>query len=79
MTIQAAIEGSGIALVPRIFIENELKSGLLVALFGEADLISGAYYFLARASMWDTPKITRFRGWLIQEAGGETDPVLRQV
>ena len=76
MTIQAAIEGSGVALVPRIFIENELKSGLLIALFGEADLISGAYYFLARDSMWDTPKITRFREWLIQEAGGEMEPAI---
>ena len=76
MTIQAAIEGSGVALVPRIFIENELQSGLLITLLGEADLISGAYYFLARDSMWNTPKIARFREWLIQEAGGEMEPAI---
>ena len=71
MTIQAAIDGKGVALVPSIFIESELKSGSLVALFGGNGVAAGAYYFLCRNSLWDSTKIVRFRERLIKEA--ETD------
>ncbi|WP_076865996.1 transcriptional regulator GcvA [Bradyrhizobium mercantei] len=73
MTIQAAIEGNGVALVPSIFIESELKSGLLVPLFGSAGFEAGAYYFLSRTSLWETSKIVKFREWLIQEAGAKSE------
>jgi LysR family glycine cleavage system transcriptional activator len=69
MTIQAAIEGKGVALVPNIFVESELKSGMLVPLFGGKGVLAGAYYFLCRESQWRNSKIERFREWLLKEAG----------
>jgi LysR family glycine cleavage system transcriptional activator len=69
MTIQAAIEGKGVALVPHIFVENELKSGMLVQLFGGKGVQAGVYHFLCRESQWQNPKIERFREWLFKESG----------
>jgi LysR family glycine cleavage system transcriptional activator len=69
MTIQAAIEGKGVALVPHIFVENELKSGMLVQLFGGKGVQAGVYHFLCRESQWHSPKIERFREWLFKESG----------
>jgi LysR family glycine cleavage system transcriptional activator len=68
MAIQAAIEGKGVALVPEILIDNELKSGALVNIFTDHNVTSGAYYFLCRESHWDNPKIERFRNWLVAES-----------
>jgi len=69
MAIQAAIEGKGVALAPSIFLESELRSGTLVALFGGEGFDSGAYYLLCRESTWSNTKIERFREWLLEQAG----------
>jgi LysR family glycine cleavage system transcriptional activator len=68
MTIQAAIEGKGIALVPTVLIQDELKSGSLIALFEDKQVETGSYYFLCRESDWRSPKIQHFREWLMKEA-----------
>lgn len=77
MAIQAAIEGKGVALVPEVLVENELKSGALVTIFADHNVSSGAYYLLCRESHWDNPKIERFRKWLLAESlvgrEGKTD------
>lgn len=69
MTIQAAIEGKGIALVPAVLIEDELSSGNLIALFEDKKVEAGSYYFLCRESDWRSTKIEHFRDWLMKEAG----------
>jgi LysR family glycine cleavage system transcriptional activator len=68
MTLQAAIAGKGVAIVPRILAEGELETGSLVTLFGGASFNAGAYYLLCRASEWQTPKVARFREWILAEA-----------
>lgn len=68
MAIQAAIEGKGVALVPEVLIQNELKSKALINLFAEQNVTSGAYYLLCRESYWDSPKIERFRNWIVSES-----------
>lgn len=40
MAIAAALSGQGVAMVPRMYIENELRSGALVAPWPESDLLS---------------------------------------
>lgn len=67
MTIQAAVEGKGVALVPSVLIEGELRSGSLVALFEDRQVEAGAYYLLCRESDWHLPKIKNFREWLMKE------------
>jgi LysR family transcriptional regulator, glycine cleavage system transcriptional activator len=68
MSIQAAIEGKGIAAVPSVLVESELKNGSLVALFGGKRALAGIYYLMCRRNSWGNPKIVSFREWLIREA-----------
>lgn len=70
MTIQAAVEGKGVALVPSVLIEGELQSGSLVALFEDRQVEAGSYYLLCRESDWHSPKIKSFCGWLLKEISG---------
>jgi LysR family glycine cleavage system transcriptional activator len=73
MAIEAATEGKGVALVPEVLVEAELRSKSLVALFGGKAVASGAYYLLCRETDWKKAKIVRFREWLAKEVGS-TDP-----
>jgi LysR family glycine cleavage system transcriptional activator len=75
MTIQAAIEGKGVAVVPRVLIESELSSGTLVTPFEGADLTAGMYYLLARESDWHSQKIQKFRAWILSEAEKGQSPL----
>jgi LysR family glycine cleavage system transcriptional activator len=68
MAIQAAIEGKGIALVPSVLIEDDLRSGSLLSLFENKQVETGSYYLLGRESDWHNTKIERFREWLLKEA-----------
>lgn len=65
MTLQAAMEGRGVALLPRILVEGDLASGSLVIPFEAAAESSGAYYLLCRERQWGFPKIRAFRQWLL--------------
>jgi len=69
MAIQAAIEGNGVAVVPAVLLESELKSGSLIALFEGKRVVAGAYYLMCRECDWHSPKIKCFREWLLKEAG----------
>lgn len=68
MTLQAALEGKGVAIVPRILIESELTSGSLVMPFGNLSVAAGSYYLLCREGQWGNPKIKKFRDWVVEEA-----------
>jgi LysR family glycine cleavage system transcriptional activator len=67
VAIQAAIDGKGIALIPKIFIEDELKAGTLVSPFESSGLIGGSYHLLTQESAWNAPAVKRFRKWLMEE------------
>lgn len=64
LTIQAALSGMGIALVPRIYVEAELHNGLLVKPFGKRRSKHGAYYLLRTASA-PTKAVRQFQEWLL--------------
>ena len=64
--IQAVAAGIGIALVPRILVQDEIKSGELVALFQPMD--SGRNYYLVYASRYQNlPSLIAFRDWLLAQ------------
>jgi LysR family glycine cleavage system transcriptional activator len=65
---QAAVAGSGVALMPRFLIETELASGALVPAIDLPFVTEGAYYLLwpARAKM--RPALVAFRNWIVSEA-----------
>lgn len=67
MTLQAATEGRGVALVPKVLVLSDLAAGHLVAPFGAAVESAGSYYLLCRQHQWDLAKIRAFREWLSAE------------
>lgn len=68
MTLQAASEGRGVAVIPEILIANDLATGNLVMPFPHRVPSAGAYYLLYRAEQADIPKIRLFKDWLLAAA-----------
>ena len=66
-TMQAAIEGQGIALARTSLLANDLRNGVLVRLF-DIELPSPRKYFLVYPPrLADAPKLVAFRQWLFDE------------
>ena len=67
MSLQAALEGKGIAMLPEVLIEQELASGRLKRLFHKAES-AGRYHLLFRELETDRKKIRLFRDWVTEAA-----------
>jgi LysR family transcriptional regulator, glycine cleavage system transcriptional activator len=74
MIAQAAISGLGVALLPRLLIEDELSSGRLSALFDRPVRSASAYYVVVPEAKISSPLTAAFTQWIIREAklGGKT-------
>ena len=68
MVIQAAVAGLGIALLPRLLIEEEVQKGLLTIPFPTRVAGPGAYYVVTPKARYELPRIRLFREWIIKEA-----------
>ena len=68
MLIQAARSGMGVALLPRILIEEELERGALVAPLPLRTAGPGAYYLVTPKAKQDMKRVKLFRRWLLDEA-----------
>jgi LysR family transcriptional regulator, glycine cleavage system transcriptional activator len=68
MAIQAAMEGLGVALGRFHLVEADIAAGRLVAPFDTVLPQDAGYYVVAPEATADTPKIARFRDWLIASA-----------
>ncbi|MEM8702502.1 MAG: LysR substrate-binding domain-containing protein [Pseudomonadota bacterium] len=68
MISEAAIHHAGAALMPKLFIEDELASGRLVRLFDLSLDQQTAYYFVYPEGRTMRPVVSAFRKWLTQEA-----------
>lgn len=78
MTMQAAIEGRGIALVPKVLVQADLDAGLLVPAMEHSVISDGNYFLIGRRRSWEQGKVKIFRDWLRAEAAlsmGELSPV----
>lgn len=67
MTIQAAIEGRGIALVPQVLVQRDLSAGLLVPAIQRRIASDGRYFLIGRKRSWELGKVKIFKEWLLQE------------
>ncbi len=67
MLIQAAQSGLGVALLPRILIEEELARGVLVAPLAYRVAGPGAYYLVTPKAKQDVARVRLFRRWLLDE------------
>lgn len=68
MAIQAAIDGTGVALARSAHITNQLERGQLIALFEPAPPTDSAYCFRTQAGQQSTLPMQAFRQWLKREA-----------
>ena len=64
VAIQAALDGSGVALVPLLVVTHHLHSGRLTRFFDAEAQSDFSYWFTCRNGANDDLKIHRFRHWL---------------
>ncbi len=73
MGFDAAIRGLGVVLGRRPLVDDDIKSGRLVAL-GNSTIPSGSGYWLLTAQTdFQKPEVKLFRRWLLSELGIETE------
>ncbi|MFT5742027.1 MAG: LysR family glycine cleavage system transcriptional activator [Paracoccaceae bacterium] len=66
MLIDAVKGGHGIAIVPKLLVEKELKEGKLTKAHSHEITPEGAYYLLTPTVKVGTQKIERIRKWLLK-------------
>lgn len=72
MTIDAAVDGQGIALARTALAAADLLSGRLVRPFQQTLETPYAFWIVCPKSSADLPKISTFRAWLLTEAADNT-------
>jgi len=70
-TVQAAIEGQGIALARTSLLGNDLRNGVLIRLFGIEVPSPRKYFLVYPPRLAESPKLIAFRQWLFDEVAAE--------
>jgi len=65
MMIEAVRAGLGVAVLPEMYVRDDLDSGRLVAPFGPPVKSRGAYYLVYPDQLAETEKVAAFRDWLL--------------
>jgi LysR family glycine cleavage system transcriptional activator len=65
MTVQAAIDGLGVAMGRTAYVEDDIAKGRLVVPFKIALPTDAGFYLVSPAGRADAPKLSAFRQWLI--------------
>ncbi|MGV3577691.1 LysR substrate-binding domain-containing protein [Brevundimonas sp.] len=73
LEVAAAMGGQGIALGSPILFAREIAAGRLVRPFPETVKLSEGYFIAWPEDRRRSPKITRFRDWLMAEAAADPD------
>lgn len=68
MLAEAAIQGMGIALMPRFLIDDELRRGILIEAAKHTYLSDRSYYLIYPERKSENTALTTFRGWLEMQA-----------
>jgi LysR family transcriptional regulator, glycine cleavage system transcriptional activator len=64
MTVQAAIDGLGVAIGRTSYVQDDVRKGRLVMPFKVALPANAGFYLVSPASAAKTPKLTAFADWL---------------
>lgn len=67
MSVRAAIDGKGVALVPHILVKEDIQSGRLIVPVTERVPSEGDYYLMYRKERAKDRAISAFREWLLSE------------
>lgn len=68
LSLQAAIEGQGVALASSVLAADDLASGKLVKPFQLRFPVEFCYFLVCPEAVAEAPKISAFRDWLLEEA-----------
>jgi DNA-binding transcriptional LysR family regulator len=74
MLTEAAIQRLGVALIPRLLVEDELARGLLVHCLAQRHLSDRSYYLIVPERRSENPLLQGFRNWLAAEARAYREP-----
>ena len=64
MTVQAAIDGIGVAMGRTSYVEDDIAKGRLVVPFKITLPADAGFYLVSPEARADTPKLSAFRHWL---------------
>jgi LysR family glycine cleavage system transcriptional activator len=70
-TMQAAIDGQGIALARSSLLGNDVHNGVLIQLFDIVVPLPKKYFLVYPPRLVDSPKLAPFRQWLFDEVRAE--------
>jgi LysR family glycine cleavage system transcriptional activator len=65
MTVQAAIDGLGVAMGRTAYVEEDIAKGRLVVPFKIAFPVDAGFYLVSPTGRTDPPKLSAFRQWLL--------------
>ena len=65
--IQAAISGLGVALVPRVLVEEELERGSLLCPFDQTLVVGQGHFLCYRPDRAASPLLVAFKGWILAQ------------
>ena len=65
MTVQAAIDGIGIAMGRTAYVQEDIAKGRLVVPFKITLPTDAGFYLVSPSGRADSPKLTAFRQWLV--------------
>ena len=68
LALQAAVEGLGVAIGRRVFVERDLAAGRLAQPFTLSVALDEAWFLLYPSAVASRPEIRAFRSWILQEA-----------
>jgi LysR family glycine cleavage system transcriptional activator len=68
MTVQAAVDGLGVALAQRPYVAADIAAGRLVAPFDVMLPSDAGFYVVSPQATADAPDIAAFRDWAVAEA-----------
>jgi LysR family glycine cleavage system transcriptional activator len=68
LALQAAVEGLGVAIGRRVFVERDLAAGRLVLPFALSVALDEAWFLLYPNAVASRPEIRAFRSWILHEA-----------
>lgn len=73
MLAEAAVHGMGIALIPRLLVEDELRRGVLIRAVTHEHPSDRSYYLIVPENKSDNPALFAFREWAARQAGEYQD------
>jgi LysR family glycine cleavage system transcriptional activator len=74
LTVEAALQGNGVALLARSLVADDVAAGRLVWPFELVVKSNFSFYIVCPERTANAPKIAAFRQWLLEEAQMENNP-----